>query len=37
MNNIKDTIFSLEAHIPDLTNYKNASNVISCWVYQEAI
>jgi len=31
-----DTDFTLEANIPDLTNYKNASNVISCRVYQEA-
>jgi hypothetical protein len=29
-----DTDFSLLAEIPDLTNYKDASNVISCRVYQ---
>ena len=32
-----DTDFTLTAHIANLTNYKNASNVISCRVYQEAI
>jgi len=31
-----DTDFSLIAHIADLTNYKNASDVISCRVYQNA-
>lgn len=32
-----DTDFTLNANIPDLTNYKNESNVISCRVYQQAI
>lgn len=29
-----DTNFTLTASIPDLTNYKNGSNVIACRVYQ---
>jgi hypothetical protein len=32
--NIEDTDFILTANVTDLTNYKNASNVISCRVYQ---
>ena len=31
-----NTDFSLKADIADTTNYKNASNVISCRGYQEA-
>jgi len=29
--------FTLSGNIADLTNYKDASNVISCRVYQQAI
>jgi len=32
-----DTDFSLSGTVSDLTNYKNASNVISCRVYQAAV
>jgi len=32
-----NTDFILSGDIADLTNYKDASNVISCRVYQEAI
>ena len=33
----EDTDFVLTANVADLTNYKDASNVISCRVYQEDI
>jgi hypothetical protein len=32
-----DTDFTLSGNIADLTNYKDASNVISCRVYQEGV
>ncbi len=32
-----DTDFILKVDVPDLTNYKDARNVISCRVYQEAL
>lgn len=32
-----DTDFTLSASIPNLTNYKNASNVVACRVYQLAL
>ena len=32
-----NTDFILLVNMPDLTDYKDASNVISCRVYQEAI
>ncbi len=33
-SSFEDTNFVLTASIPDLTNYKDASNVITCRVYQ---
>jgi hypothetical protein len=32
-----DTDFTLSGNIPDLTNYKDGSNVISCRIYQLAV
>jgi len=32
-----NTNFTLEGNVADLTNYKDASNVITCRVYQEAV
>jgi len=34
---VADTDFTLSGNIPDTTNYRDASNIISCRIYQLAV